>query len=294
MSQMISVFSLSGDDPRVCNFTRQTVDTDVIESIHTHEFIKIMRVTSGKADWEVNEIRHTLNIGDIIILNSSEPRRLEKVYAPGPFCMEWIQFTPMTVYPDLACTAIFYKRPKGFSNVISASDNHFTDINLYFSQIARNADSNALMREEAIISNLKSMLIEVTRCYSTQLDIPRLTDDFISMRSFTIISESLTYIKEHYMEDLDESCLARRYLISASSFSRLFKAYYGVGFRYYLRRLRLEHTLSLLREADERSLNVLDSAFECGFASASGFYKALRTITGSGSVKEILKRQKQC
>lgn len=290
MSQMVSVFNLKSDDSRVCNFTRQTVDAGVTESIHTHEFIKIMRVTDGKADWAVNDTFHTLNVGDIIILNSNEPRRLIKVYYPGPFRMEWIQFTPMTVYPDLACTAIFYKRPEGFTNVITAADNHFGDINLYFSQIARNADNNALMREEAVISNLKSLLIEVTRCYSTMLNTPWLTDEFVSIRSFKIISDALLYIREHYMEDLNEAGIAQKYSISSSNFSRMFKAYYGVGFRHYLRRLRLEHTLSMLWEGSERP-NVLDAALSCGFNSASGFYKALHAITGSGSVTEILKKQ---
>jgi len=273
------LFSLGKTDSRVCNFAYQTVQTDVHENYHSHDYIKIMRVVSGSAEWTVEGNVHILSEGDIILLNSNERRKIDKVIGNTELILEWIQFTPMAVYPTLNCTAVFYQRPSDFNHVICKTDSHFAVINFFFGEISRNAHGHDILREEAILSNLRSMLIEVTRCYA----MPMPDSSFVSERNFQIITETLSYTEEHFAEPLTEQTFANRFYISRSYFSRLFHAYYGIGFNQYLRRCRLTHTAELLRHND---MTVLDAAFACGFTSASGFYKTLRALTGNGKTRE--------
>lgn len=280
LNKVITRFSLGKDDPRVCNFATQLMSADHTEPFHSHEYIKIMRITAGKADWVINKDLHTLEAGQLVIMNSSESRMLKRIYPPGPLGLDWVQFTPMTVYPDLSCAGIFYRRPEGFTNVLDTRNPRYVVVSFYYDQLARNAMGRDLLRSEAVVSNLRSLLIEITRCYSETLSDDRLADEYSSMRNFSIMTDALLYIREHFAEDISERLLADRFYVSASYFSRLFRMYYGVGFRHYLRLLRLTRTFELLRASGEKRMNVLDAAFACGFTSASGFYKTLRELSG--------------
>ena len=288
MNEVRILYRLTDADSGIFNFARQRMSRDNREGYHTHDFIKIMRITEGSADWSVDGVTYLLTEGDIILLNSNESRRVERVHTPY-LGMDWIQFTPMAVYPMLNCTAVFYRRPQSFKNVVNRNNPHYEEISAGFCHLARNAVGESYLQKEAMVSGLQSLLIEVTRCYRSELDgDDGFSDSFCSEQNFRIVTEALSYIREHFAEPLSEGLIAQRFYISCSYFSRLFKAYYGIGFSQYLRRLRLEHTLSLLKETDRTDFNILDAALACGFSSSSAFYKTVRECTGSGNVRSLI------
>jgi len=57
----------------------------------------------------------------------------------------------------------------------------------------------------------------------------------------------------------------------------LFREVTGESWLSYLRRLRLEHARSLLRD---RNRSIAAVAFESGFEDLSSFYRAFKTATG--------------
>lgn len=65
----------------------------------------------------------------------------------------------------------------------------------------------------------------------------------------------LSYIHDHWNEELRLAAIAEREYLSASYLSRLFKRYLGVSFSSYLSSLRLRHAQSLLRRIRVRSVS---------------------------------------
>lgn len=284
MNKLEFIFNLPSGDPRVFNFARQWMDGSFNEDLHSHDFIKIMRICDGSALWQLGSSFFEIHEGDIILLNSTEQRRVYKVLCPQ-FMFEWLQFTPMTVYPDITTAGIFYRRPHEFDNVIRKGSPRFDSIELYFKLLSQNAEKDIPLREQAVISNLRSLLIEVTRSYYNMLGEDAVSDKFSSIQNYNIITDTVEYINNHYQEPLNERMLAERVHLSVSYFSRLFIEFYGIGLRSYLRRVRLNAALELIK-AENEHINVLDAAFACGFTSASGFYKTLHELTGSSSCRQ--------
>ena len=92
-----------------------------------------------------------------------------------------------------------------------------------------------------------------------------------------IVYSAMTYVREHYAEDIDECALAAALGVSYSYFSRSFRRITGKSFKTYLNRTRVDHAAQLLcREG----VSVSEVAARCGFNSVSYFIRVFRTVTG--------------
>ncbi len=87
----------------------------------------------------------------------------------------------------------------------------------------------------------------------------------------------LSYIDEHYAEDITLNQLADLVHFSPSHLSRLFHAKTEMTLRTYLRKKRIDQALLLLRTTQK---STTDIAVECGFGNLSHFYRVFRTETG--------------
>jgi len=305
MAVIQRIYSLSdSNSPHscVCNYCTELVSGHPHEIPHTDDHIKIIRVKSGGMDWIINNTRHTLADGAIMIMNNTELRMIESVRDAEPLLLDWVQFTPMTVYPNVSLSAhfknvefakvcsIFYHRPPGFSNVIDMDSPYYKNIAFYYDRLATNAMEVDILQDEAVVSNLRALVIEITRYYASVLPADVFLDDFSTEHEIDVLTQAIEYVREHYAQNISEMQLAQKLFVSTSNLSRIFNHCLGISFRTYLRQLRLEKTLTLLDQ--EPSMTVLDAAMACGFNSASGFYKALGAICGKGGIR-LLKKQKE-
>lgn len=279
----------------VCNYCRQMMNGTPHEIFHMDDHIKIMYVVSGGMEWSVNHLHYHVESGDFIIVNNTEMRKIDTIQPPGNLVFDWIQFTPMTVYPNVSLSAhlksvdfaricsIFFHRPEGFSHLIRADSPFYKNILFYYESIRSSATGHDILRDEAIVTNLRALVIEITRHYSSVLS----TDSFLYENGIEhdmeVLTEAISYVRSHYTENISESEVAQRIFVSTSCLSRVFNKCIGISFRSYLRQLRLEKTLALLKE--DPSLTAIEAAFSCGFNSASGFYKTLGDICGKGGMR---------
>lgn len=295
---MTTVYSMEpGVGNRICNFVRQSTPQGIVEQLHTHAYIKVMHITGGKAEWVVNDTCHILEKGTFVILNDTELRGIRSVCSPEPLTLEWIQFQPLTIFSQMpvdACTrlcSIFYLRPPGFSNRILPGSPYSDAIANAFAMLAKDAETPDVLQDDAVIGDLYGLLVQISRHYIAVLGADFLHNKMASARNFQKLAEAIRYIGLHYPEDITEQEVATHLQLSHSYFSRLFQACYGIPFRSYLRQYRMEKTLALLRTSRDPGMTVLDAAMACGFSSASGFYKCLRSLYGTGSVKELLREE---
>jgi len=95
-----------GAGNRVCNFVRQQVPDGISEQPHSHAFLKVMRITGGKAEWMVNNKCHILEPGMFVILNDSELRYIRRICSEEPFIMDWFQFQPLTIFSLMPASSL--------------------------------------------------------------------------------------------------------------------------------------------------------------------------------------------
>jgi len=94
--------------------------------------------------------------------------------------------------------------------------------------------------------------------------------------------QALTYIDDHYKEEIRIDTLAAIALLSRFHFIRSFKAAVGQTPYQYVLRLRMDEAKRLLRRT---GLSVTDIAYSLGFASISQFYRSFAKSVGTSPEK---------
>lgn len=124
--------------------------------------------------------------------------------------------------------------------------------------------------EVATKLKIMELLLAVLRC-DTQENAP--VTDPAAEPIYTVIS----YVREHYAQDMDERDLSRQFGMSYSYFSRSFKRITGMTFKSYLNRTRISRAEQLLQE---RGASVSEVAAACGYNNVSYFISVYRSLTG--------------
>ena len=83
-----------------------------------------------------------------------------------------------------------------------------------------------------------------------------------------LVPRTLSYMKEHFREELTLSAVAKNVGSNASYLSRILNENNGLGFLGYLNAFRFSHAETLLRNTDK---TVMEIAAECGFGSVRSF-----------------------
>lgn len=91
------------------------------------------------------------------------------------------------------------------------------------------------------------------------------------------VSNALSYISDHYMEQIRIENLAAQCHISETHFRRLFTSYMNIGPLEYINLVRIQNACELLRKTDGM---VSEIAFKCGFTVLSTFNRNFKQIMG--------------
>lgn len=144
----------------------------------------------------------------------------------------------------------------------------FVPIKETFEEIIREYTDKELFYEERCSALLKDVLIYISRLISVGERVPQKNE------TDTI----LTYIREHYSENLTNSDLAKRFSYHPNYISQLVKKRTGMTLHRYLLQYRIHMAIVLLQSEE---YNVSETAAAVGFADVKHFSKCFRQITGS-------------
>lgn len=92
-----------------------------------------------------------------------------------------------------------------------------------------------------------------------------------------LANKILSYISEHYLENITLEKLAEAMGVSKFHISHLFSSKLGVGFKEYINNLRVENAKSLLNTSD---LSIADICSRSGFENQRTFNRVFRENTG--------------
>lgn len=89
------------------------------------------------------------------------------------------------------------------------------------------------------------------------------------------IMDILSYINQHYTEDINLTNLSQRYNYCPQYFSELFNKNVGCSLNAYLNNIRIESAISEIEDPNNKK-TLTQIAFDHGFKSLPTFYRALR------------------
>ena len=100
--------------------------------------------------------------------------------------------------------------------------------------------------------------------------------NFNESKNPVLIQKCISYINEHYNEDINLETVANIVHLNPSYFSSIFKKEVGVSFSNYLNKIRKEQSKLLLKNTDS---SIVEIALEVGFEDQSYFSKVFKNLT---------------
>ncbi|MGG6314129.1 helix-turn-helix domain-containing protein [Paenibacillus macerans] len=236
---------------------------------HFHAEVEFIYVESGEIRIGVNEEKRLLRQGDMVVCSSKDihyfdSRGLESKIMILIFKPDWI--APSKSWPvDFRFASPF----------ISGDIPGLEAVQV----LLRNMLRENAGRRPGYQMLLKAGVLEL--CGLLQ----RYWDTIPINRGSKVKSESrrarmqqiLSYIEEHYREDLDVAAMSKQFHMEPSHFSRSFKSTIGMNFKSYLNTVRVLTAEHLLLTSD---LSILEIALECGFSSIRTFNRVFKELRG--------------
>lgn len=259
--------------------------------------LKIGVITGGSADWKFKGVTYHVKRGDIVILRSNVTRSIEKIYPGEDLTCDMYEFLPAFIQYSIDHLGIFYVDSDGKNDVIHYDETISKPVLALFENIKKEIKNPCPMCAEFIRGQLLSVLVLLCRitgilpseiknsisvtCTSTDpvydYDNNGTKKPTVSLNHAFNVSYISNYIKDNISGEINIDDLAKTVHMSRSHFFKIFHQYNGVSVNEYILRCRISNTVRLLLDMD---CNILDAAYQSGFTSSSGFYKAFRKITG--------------
>ncbi|MBO5938865.1 MAG: helix-turn-helix transcriptional regulator [Clostridia bacterium] len=232
--------------------------------------LKFVHVLSGTCCWNINGEIFSVEKDDVLIFSRKDQRYIQEVTSSEPLVMEQVIFLPITVYPAEECVALFFETEK--CSLLPKNHEYHTKILEDFASIRTEMSEDLPWKNEWIANRITSMAITAARL----LGLERKNSSVTGRAQYRTVCEALAYLHENLGEDLSRERVAAALYISPSHLSRIFKEYTGVTLQEYIVRCRVERAVALIRNGKRP----IDAAFESGFGSTSGFYRAFSAVTG--------------
>ena len=99
-----------------------------------------------------------------------------------------------------------------------------------------------------------------------------------SLSGVGVVSKVITYMNEHYSEDISLETVASAIGYSANYLSHCIRRLYGLNFCSALACLRIERARYILTSTDK---SITEICYECGFGSERTFLRQFKSVMGS-------------
>lgn len=142
-----------------------------------------------------------------------------------------------------------------------------------FQEMLQEQENGALWHEVIIRTNILRLYSLLVRHFERDM-----SSGNRSMTKFTHFQNVLSYITEHYSENISLADIAATINYHPSYVSTLFVTYTGVNFKNYLDSFRINKAVELLRSTDQ---TVSDIAVHCGYENIRTFNYTFKRVTGT-------------
>lgn len=254
----------------------QYVDTheDVSESedwvsLHSHTFYELLYISQGRLQYLIGTDRYHVQRGDILMIPpgmSHRPLMTDNLAEPYKRCVLWMSSGYMASlqkdFPEF--------KQLDACRLLRTAGTRWEFLGDLFRSGIREARSGTLLWQAAAAANTSLLLVHLTRAFTDKGN----TSPIIEQRE--LIDDIMLYLENHLSDKITLENTARRFLVSESTISQVFRSRMNVSFYRYVIQRRLIASKDRIIQGETME----QVAEHVGFSDYSAFYRAFRQEYG--------------
>ncbi len=240
--------------------------------MHTHEIYEIYYLISGDGVISIEGTSYPLQADSIYIIRSNEAH-YTKLSDKEPYERIILHFYPDAITmldPKKELLLPFENRLLGKQNFYPLDSDKRNIIKNVFHNIALQQKDDDYGKRLSVLISLLTILSEIQNMYRSEeppAPIPA---------THPIVSSVLAYINDHLFDSITTDDLCKRFYISRTHLSNLFKTYTSTSIGNYILIKRLVASKAMLQSG----LSAKETASLCGYQDYSAFYRAYKKHFG--------------
>lgn len=231
-------------------YKQNTKDVD----IHWHNYYEFDIILSGSGTTYCNGIEYKIERGLITFVSPIDFHDLKNMESVDIIN---IQFPEDDIDASLLNTFLSLK-----TNVVHADEQTLKNIENLSALLGTHPDGK-------YVSDYNKKIIE---CIIIQF-LSCCKDDTSSAKEPSTIQQALVYLKSHFKENPSMQSISEMLYLNPSYFCRLFKNQTGMSYKNYLKKLKLEYSMTLIKYTD---LSILDIATNSGYETQTHFNREFK------------------
>lgn len=246
--------------------------------LHWHQEMEICYIKHGTGKYLINGIEYNFSQGDIFLISNDE---IHLCYDDKDLVMQVTMFAPNFLQNGIATPFDYdYIRPfvessECFCNKLNANDY----ITAQLSEILLDIETEYVAMQKGYTLMIKAMLLKflaliIRHCFADDQSSSKNT---ISQKTSEKIRQIITYIDDHYSENINLKFISEHFDISKPYLCSAFKTLTGNSLIDFLIKKRIIEAKILLSTTDKSILKISE---ECGFGSLSNFNHQFKTLVG--------------
>ena len=247
----------------------------MVEEIHRHDFIEIIYTISGAGVHVIDGVEYPVNRGDVLFINYGSTHSYKTDDAMDfvniSFSPETVGdslITPENAFALLSLTAFDEMRGANDGGKLSFYGNERDEIEGIIRSMLEENRAKSNYYGAVMQSYMNILIVKMLRKVNLGAD-----DKYDG-----IWKELSNYIDDNLDTRLTLDALAKKCFYNPSYFSRIFKEKFGVSFKEYVTRRRIDYAAELLEQTE---LSVDEVWATAGFSDRSSFYQLFSKYTDS-------------
>lgn len=241
-------------------------------ALHHHDFYEIYLFLSGNVNYSIESRNYHLMPGDILLISPLELHQPMFTWEKQPYerIVLWIDKSFIHEFTKYGhdLTQCFDTHRPHHTNLIRPDSANRQLITSLMEQLITETESEEFASDLAANAYLIELLITINRLAQR---IPHRHE--VKDKSGPVVSNVLSYINEHYSEDLSLDLLASKFFISKYHLSHEFNRLVGTSVYRYIIQKRLVIAKQMLSDG----MPPTDVYQLCGFGDYANFYRAFKS-----------------
>lgn len=244
--------------------------SDDTVQLHSHSFYEILCCRSGNIQYLLGTERFRIHRGDIIIVRpgvSHRPLFLDQLVEPYHRYVLWINPELIDhlgkLFPDM-------RKEKYQYSILRTANTRWEYLEGYFQKGCREAFHMDLNWQTCVLGNTLELLAHLSRALTAEGNSKPMAE------KQELLDEVMSYIESHMSEKITLESTSRRFLVSKSTVSQLFRKKLNVSFYHFVTQRRL--IAAKIKIIEGETLEQVSG--QVGFSDYSAFYRAFKQEYG--------------
>lgn len=237
---------------------------------HWHKEIELIYISAGSCRISVGDQSFTAHGGDLVICDSGNIHYSDSYEEKN--VLHFLVFDPGIISP-------VYEYSRFLCPHVAREELERYGLEVHMQRLFESVAAELERQENYYQDIIKARIREFW--YLLKRNLPHSSAKAVSynkrIEQMYDFQQFLSYMEEHYNENITLEYAAEQMNFSPSHFSKMFKKLTGINFVTYLNMVRVEKAMECLQST---SMKITEIGFHCGFNNVRTFNRVFKEVTG--------------